>query len=268
MDGIALTGSGSDATALTIQGLQLMLNAQKVILDQLLANSNMYNGDVTITTGPELTFYGENFPWVSSMVTLLSTQRLCLKLDSVNFVVKNIGAVIGTNLVLKIQLPLLLLLPLHCLTFRLVSVVTTLYPVDVNDANLSSVGGNFSINYDGPYAYSNLTTVTGNLTLTRVPTSSTKAGTTSINLPSVVVSGNVYDGTNAAGVIVYPEATIILSGGVTSVTAAVATQITLGATGYASGLIVSAPTAAAVVDLLLLLQLPAQYLLLPVMVVQ
>ncbi len=255
MDGIALTGSGSDATALTIQGLQLMLNAQKVILDQLLANSNMYNGDVTITTGPELTFYAGKISQLGIINgnLVINTTALSTKLDSVNFVVKNIGAVIGTqsgvkNSVTVTSTSTATLLDLS----RLVSVAGnyTVSGVDVNDANLSSVGGNFSINYDGPYAYSNLTTVTGNLTLTRVPTSSTKAGTTSINLPSVVVSGNVYDGTNAAGVIVYPEATtIILSGGVTSVTAAVATQITLGATGYASGLIVSAPTAAAVVDL-------------------
>ena len=260
----AQTGAAGDAiTALTIGGLQTLLNAQKVILDQLLANSNMYNGDVTITTGPELTFYAKKIAQLGIINgnLIINTTLLSTKLDSVNFVVKNIGAVIGSqggvrNSATITSTSTSTLLDLS----RLVSVAGnyTVTGVVVNDTNLSSVGGNFSVTYDGPYAYPNLTSVgagtgTGSLTLTRVATSTTapiKAGTTSISLPSVVVSGSVFDGTNAAGILVYPEATsIILSGGVTSLTAAVATQITLGSTAYASGLTVQAPTAAAVVDL-------------------
>ena len=260
----AQTGAAGDAlTALTIGGLQTMLNAQKVILDQLLANSNMYNGDVTITTGPELTFYAKKIAQLGIVNgnLIINTTLLSTKLDSVNFVVKNIGAVIGSqggvrNSATITSTSTSTLLDLS----RLVSVAGdyTVTGVDVNDSNLSSVGGNFLLTYDGPYTYPNLTSVgagtgTGSLTLTRIVKSTTapvKAGTTSISLPSVVVSGSVFDGTNAAGVLVYPNATsIVLSGGVTSLTAAVATQITLGATAYASGLIVSAPTAAAVVDL-------------------
>jgi len=262
---IALSGKSTDEeiTALTIRGLQLMLLDQQHSLDLLLANSNMYNGDVTITTLPEMRFFAKKMTQMGIINgnLIINTTLLAEHLDSVNIIVQKIGAVIGSsgterNSVTVTSTSTTTLLDLS----RLVSVAGnyTVTGVDIDDSNLSYVGGNFLVNYDGPYLYPNLTSVgyavglttPGSLTLTRIATSTSKVGTTSINLPVVDVKGSVFDGTNAASVLVYPEATsIILSGGVTSLTAAVATQITLGADDYASGLIISAPTAAAVVDL-------------------
>lgn len=256
--GLAQTGSGSDATALTIRGLQLMLQAQKLELDQLLANSNMYNGDVVITSGPELTFWTKKVAQLGMINgnLVVKTANLASNLDSVNFVTKNIAAVIGTQGTVKNSVTIVSTSTTTVLDLsHLVSVAGdySVTGVKVNDSNLSSVGGNFLVNFDGPYAYPNLSTVSGNLTLTKVASSTTapvKAGTTSISLPKVAVTGSVFDGVNLASVLNYPDATsIVLSGGVTSLTAAKATSIVLGSTDYTSGLTVQAPTAAAVVDL-------------------
>ncbi len=252
------TLTGTTATQSAVDALKVQLAAAQATLNQLLANSNMYNGDVTITTDKEMTFWSKKIAqlgMINGNLTINTTAISASKLDSVNLVVKAIGAVIGSQAGVKNSVTITSTSTATKLNVSgLVSVSGnyTVSGVAINDANLSTVGGNFSVNYDGPYAYPNLTGVTGNLTLTRIATSTTKAGTTSISLPTVVVSGSVFDGTNAAGVLVYPEATsIALSGGVTSLTAVVATQITLGSTAYpAPGLAVQASTtAAAVVDL-------------------
>jgi len=243
------TLSGTAATQASVDALKVQLAAAQVSLATLLANSNMFSGDVVISTDVEMTFWAKKIAqlgMINGNLTINTTNISAAKLDSLNLVVKNIGAIIGSQGLIKNSVNVISTSTSTLLDLsRLVSVAGdyTVSGVKVNDSNLSSVGGNFSVNYAGPYAYPNLTSVIGKLTLTRLATS--------ISLPNVVVSGGVFDGiSNGAGVLVYPEATsIILSGGVTSLTAAVATQITLGATDYLSGLIVSAPTAAAVVDL-------------------
>jgi cell division protein FtsB len=240
LNGVALTGSATDAaTALTIKGLQLMLQAQKVVLDQLLANSNMYNGDVVITNGPELTFWSKKVAQLGMINGNLTvnTTNLSTKLDSVNFVTKNISAVIGTQGAVKNSVNITSTSTTTLLDLsKLVSVSGdyTLNGVKINDANLSTVGGNFLVNFDGAYSYPNLSTVTGNLTLTKVTPQTTPTvlvGTTSISLPGVTVNGSVFDGVNGAGVLNYPDATSIsLAGGVSSLTAAKATTVKLGST--------------------------------------
>lgn len=247
--------TGTAATQASVAALQTQLAAAQVSLNTLLANSNMYNGDVTITSGPELTFWAKKIAqlgMINGNLTI-NTTLLANNLDSVNYVVKNISAVIGTQGAVKNSVTVTSTSTTTVLDLsHLVSVAGdyTVTGVVINDSNLSSVGGNVLLNYDGSYTYPNLTTVTGNLTLTAVAKTSTKSGTTSISLPNVVVNGSVFDGVNVAGVLSYPVATsIALSGGVTSLTAAKATSIVLGSTAYPSGLTVQAPTAAAVVNL-------------------
>jgi hypothetical protein len=244
----------NDVTQAAIAAMQLIVNSQKATLDQLLANSNMFTGDVTITSPAEVTFWAKkigSLGMINGSLTI-NTTNLAAKLDSVNYITKNINAVIGTGKNVTVtSTSTTTLLDLS----KLVSVSGdyVVSGVKISDSNLTTVGGNFSVNYDGAYAYPNLTTVGGNLTLTKVTKSTSspvKSGTTSISLPSVSVTGSVFDGTNAASVLVYPDATsVALAGGVTSLTVAKATSVALGSADYASGLIISAPTAAAVVDL-------------------
>jgi len=254
---LALTGkpTDTDPTALTIQALQLQLKIENAKLDQILANSAMYNGDVNITTPAEVTFWSKKIN-VLAMINgnlTINTTTLTAKLDSVNYITKNIQTVLGSTAGVKNKVTVTSVANATVLDLSHLTSVSgdyTVTGVKINDSNLMGVGGNFLVNFDGPYAYPNLSNVAGNLTLTKVTKAAPAVGTTSINLPMVTVVGSVFDGVGGAGVLVYPDATsVILSGGVVNLTAAVATQVTLGSTAYPAGLVVSAPTAAAVVDL-------------------
>jgi len=257
LNGLATTGSGTDATAVTIKGLQLMLNAQKVQLDQLLANSNMYNAAVQITTDAEVDFYFTKIAiWpqggmINANLTIITTNISAGKLADLRTICNNIIAVIGSGSAMTITTK-----SGDNLVFGKLTTITGNYSVtgfDVDDSLLSSVGGNVVWNYDGAYTSTTLATVGGSLTLVAKAASTTPVlvGTTSIFLPSVAVTGSVYDaGTGAggtAGVLTYPIATSVeLSGGVTSLTVVKATNVKLNSAKYPTGLTIQAPLATTV----------------------
>ena len=261
----------NDVTQASIAALQLVVDAQKQILDQLLANSSIYNGDVTITTVSEMRTY---FKRISQLAVVngnvyinTSGSTLVGKLDSVNMITSKITAVVGANLYPN-SVKLVTTSTSPKLDFSGLVSVTGSYTitglnngpgVDVLDNNLTTVGRGVELNYDGAYDFPNLTSIgsmsssglnpwvwsgDGTLTLNNVPKSSTNgwAGTTSINMPNVTVSGYVYDGNHIAGVLVYPEATsIALSGGVSSLTVDKAISVSLGSVNFDLGLNIAAP---------------------------
>jgi hypothetical protein len=255
LDGLALTGSGTDATAVTIKGLQLMLDAQKVQLEQLLANSNMYNAAVQITTDAEVDFYFTKIAiWpqggmINAGLLINTTNISAGKLADLRTICNNIIAVIGTGSAMDLTTK-----SGDDLVFGKLTTITGNYTVtgfDVDDSLLGSVGGNVVWNYDGPYASATLSKVTGSLTLVAKAASTTPVlvGTTSISLPAVAVTGSVYDvlAGGTAGVLTYPIATAVdLSGGVTSLTVVKAITVKLGSATYASGLTIQAPLATSV----------------------
>ncbi len=260
LNGLAVTGSGPDATAVTIQGLQLLLNAQKLQLEQILLNTSMYNGDVTLTTDAEVTFYMGKLGQlgiVNGNVYIDKTNITSAQLANVAVVTNKITAVIGTGNVTVIfkQGDAINLSKLVSIKGALtVTGSAKGAGADVDLSTLDNVGSTVTLSYDGPYASSTLKKVGGDLILVNkaVVAATTPLGTTKIDLPNVVLASGkmVDDGVVSAGVLVYPLASdVILSGGVTSLTAATALNIKLGSTDYASGLGISAPTAAAVVDL-------------------
>jgi hypothetical protein len=243
----------NDVTQAAIAALQLIVNSQKAALDQLLANSNMFTGDVNITSPAEVTFWAKKISslgMINGKLTI-NTTALAGKLDSVNYITKNINAVIGAaSNVTVTSTSTATLLDLS----KLVSVAGnySVTGVKISDSNLSSVGGNFTVAYDGAYVYPNLTTIGGNLTLTQIPSSTTApvtTGTTLISLPVVKVTGSVFDGvlTDPAGTVVFPDATSIeLAGGVSTLTANNATNVKIGTVDYAGSLTINASKATTV----------------------
>ena len=249
------------ATSAAVAALQVLVQGQKAALDQILLNTSMYNGDVTITTDAEVTFFLAKIAQlgiVNGNLTIDQSLISAGQLPSVAVITSKIMNVIGTGIVTvnfkqgdAIDLSKLV----SCKGAMTVTGTAKGAGADINLSSLSSVGGNLTLSYDGPYVSSTLKNVGGSLYLVNkaVVAATTPLGTTDINIPGVAVTGSVYDAVpGVAGVVTYPlAADVILAGGVSSVTAAKATVIKLGATTYgAAGLTVSASaTAAATIDL-------------------
>jgi hypothetical protein len=115
---------------------------------------------------------------------------------------------------------------------------------DAVDDAVVTVGKNLSLNYAGSYSYPALTTVGGTLTATDFATT---PFTTSVSFPALSTASILNSGAGN-GVLTYSKATSIVIGassGLTSLTAPVATAVTLGEKNYAGGLTISAPAASA-----------------------
>lgn len=243
----------NDVTQASIAALQLVVNAQKQILDQLLANSNMYNGDVNLTTDQEVNFY---FPYISVWkdggiingnvtvnTTAISTSQLT-KLDSIT---NNIVATISgkyvdiTSIAANVK-------------FKKLVNVAGYYKVtgfDVVDDALATVTGDATFSYDGPYASTSLTKVGGALYLVNKAAASPLVGTTNVSFPNLAVTGSLYDAlAGTANTVSFPLATSVAFKGATnlvSLSAAVATNVTLGTAAYVgASLTINAPKATTV----------------------
>ncbi len=254
LNGVAQTGTSTDAaTALTIKGLQLMLEAQKIQLNQLLANSAMYSLPVNITTDAEVDFYMTKIGvWaaggmINGTLTIKTANISAAKLTDLRTICNNIIAVIGgaastMDVTAKAG---------DALVFGKLTTVTGDYKVagiDVDDSMLSSVGGNVVLNYDGAYESSALASVGGDLILVNKAAVAPLVGTTSVSFPSVKVTGLVGDAAlPGTGIVSFPLATKVeLAGGVSSLTAAKATAVKIGTAVYTTGLTVNAPKATTV----------------------
>jgi len=238
--GTAVTDAQLQAS---VNALALLVTGQKAILDQLLANSNMYTGDVTITSIPEMRFFYGKISQIGivSGNVVINTTNLTTKLDTVNLISSKIASVIGTGKNVTITTVAGTTLDLSKLVN--ISGAYSVSGVDVSDDNLTTVGGAVTLSYAGAYNLPNLTSVGGTLTLFNVLSATTPFPSliTSINVPNATATGLSDGGT--VGIVSYPKATsIVIGGGVTiapSLTAAIATTITLGTTSI-SGLTISA----------------------------
>ncbi len=253
------TLESTQATAAAVAALQTLVQGQQATLAIILANTNMYNGDVNVTTDAEVTFYLAKIAQlgiVNGNVTINVANITAAQLANVATITKKITATIGTgNVTVNFKAGDAIDLS------GLVSVKGNLTVLgsakgagsDVNLSALNNVGGNVLLTYDGPYASTSLAKVSGTLTLTNtaVIAATTPNGTTGISFPGISVTGGVFDGGAFAGVLTYPLATsVVMAGGVSSLTAVIATTVTLGSATYAAGLAITASsTAAATIDL-------------------
>jgi len=196
----ALTGSGTDATAVTVKGLQLLLQAQQTALNQLLANSNFFAGNVNITSDAEVAFYLTKIgTWIgggmiSGNVTVATTNISVSKRADLKTITDNIIAVIanGANAgdltittsagdalsfaklaSLAGSVAVTTKAAVNEVSFPVLATVGANYSVtgfDIADAALATVTGILTADYDGGYAYPALTSV-GNVVLNDYKTS-------------------------------------------------------------------------------------------------
>jgi len=261
---LATASTDQAATKLVVDGLKVSLAQANATLAILLQNSNMYNGDVSLTTDAEVTFFMAKIAQlgiINGNLTINKAAITAAQLANVTTITQKVTAVIGTGIV-TINFAVGDAIDLSALVSVKGAMTVTggakANGTDINLTALNNVGGTLTLNYDGAYASTSLQKVgavsvpAGNLVLTNkaVVAATSPLGTTSINFPNVAVSGTVGDGIGL-GTVVFPLATdVTLAGGVASLTAAKATNIKLGSATYPAGLVVSASTtAAATIDL-------------------
>ncbi len=217
MAAAAKTGASTDAvTALTIGGLQAMLNAQKLQLDQILLNTSMYTGNVTITTDAEVDFY---FGKLAQMVIvngdLLVDPTLITKIANMNTVLEKINAVIGDNWV-DLYVSAAPDKKMFLTNLTSVSGGIDIYggsdgatQAGIDIAKLASVSSNMYINLDGPLALPLLAQVRGWFEIYPYTTEDGgPVGTTSVDFPKLTVGGSIWVGNTNE--ILLPSATSIV----------------------------------------------------------
>ena len=184
----ALTGSGADATAVTVKGLQLLLQAQQTSLNQLLANSNFFPGTVNITSDAEVAFYLTKIgTWIgggmiSGDLVINTTAISASKRTDLATITNNIIAVItgsgaGSITITTVAGDALTFAKLAStsgsvavttkaavneVSFPVLATVGANYSVtgfDIADAALATVGTTMTLDYDGGYTYPALTSV-------------------------------------------------------------------------------------------------------------
>ncbi|MCK9412188.1 MAG: hypothetical protein M0Q53_07800 [Prolixibacteraceae bacterium] len=249
----AQTGTAADATAATIMGLQAMLNAQKLQLDQILANTSMYTGSVSILTDTDVDFFMLKLAQMSVINgTLTVNPALVTKMTDLNTILKKITAVVGSNAV-NITASATAAKAMDLSNLSSVSGNLTITGGNLitqsacNLSKLSSVGGNFAYSLDGAIDLPMLSGVGGTLTITPYTTTGTTVvGTTQVNLPLANVTGVI----NAAS-ITLPSATKVVmpATGLTTLSAVNATELTVVNTTDATGGLTITPKSTAVVTL-------------------
>jgi len=236
-----------DAAAVVAQ-LQLDLTAAQTDLTQVLANTSMYVGAVSITSDAEVDFWTPKIAqlaMINGSLTVTTAGISVSKIAAMNVILPNITAVIGNVTITAAASKAIDLSELTSIVGNFTATGGNLIPQSTLDiSSLASVTGDLTLSFDGPYESTALTTVGGDLALTsRTTTGSTVTGTTLINFPNATVSGA------SVPVLSFPSATsIVLPGNLTSLTAILATSVKLTKTTFGAAISIT-PKSTATVDL-------------------
>ncbi len=269
--------TGTDATAVTIKGLQLMLIDAQTSLNTLLANSNMFTGPVNITSDAEVTFYlpiigaWKDGGMVNGSVTINATA--ITNLTGLKTITDNLIAVIGGNTltITGASAKPLTFAKLSSVvgniavtandvdevSFAALTAVTANYSVagwDIDDAALTTVGGSVTLNYDGGYSQPALAS-TGAIILTDYVTGVGVVGTLDVDFSGLITATSIRTGgvLGTPGTATFASATSVALGQVpyTAITANAASTVNLAysATGGLTTASVSATTAGSTITL-------------------
>ena len=231
-DDVAAGNVTAIAAAAKVDELQLALTATQADITDILANTSMYVGNVSITSNAEVDFWTPKIAqlaMINGNLTVTTAGISVSKIAAMNVILPNITAVIGNVTITASSGKNIDLSKLTSVLGFFTATGGNLIPQSTMDiSSLASVTGNLTLDFDGPYASTALTTVGGNLSLTpRTTTGSTVTGTTSINFPNATVSGA------SVPVLSFPSATsIVLPGNLTSLTANKATSVKLTKTTF------------------------------------
>ena len=234
----------SDAAALIVAKLQTSLTTAQADIVKILANTSMYVGNVSITSDAEVTFWTPKIAqlgMINGSLTVSTSGISLTKVAAMNVILKNVNAVIGETTITATSGKPIDLSKLTSVVGNFSATGGNLILQSAMDiSSLESVTGNLTLNFDGPYGSTALTTVGGNLALTNYTTTGTTiTGTTSVNFPLVAVTG-------AFSPASLPLATTVnVAGNMTTFDAAIATTVALRG-NYTAGLVFNAPLATSV----------------------
>ena len=220
------------ATKIVVDALTTQLAAEKAVVDQILVNTSMYTGAVSIKTDTDVAFFKTKINQIAIVNGALEVDpALITNLTDMNLVLAKISAVIGTTTITA-NVATAKALNLSNLTAVSGDVLVTgtdlITQAAVNISKLASVSGNFTYSLDGPMSLPLLASVK-NATIklyTTAPTAgTTTVGTTSVNLPLLVIAGtsiSISTGTFASATSV-----VMPVKGLAAVNTAIATSVTL-----------------------------------------
>lgn len=239
------TSADLAATQTAIDALTTALATAQADLTALLANNNVYDGNLTINSAASLTFaqsLGAKVAIVNGDV-VVNIVTNSLDAAAVSAITSQIMSVTGlVTVVTDAELD-----------FSALTSVGTAYSVtggaDILDAALTNVGTTVVLNYDGGYTQPNLVS-SGAITLTDWATTTgtnAQAGTSSVDF-SGLTSGSINGGTLSFGVATSVKLNSVAAGAV-SVTAPKALTVDMLAANYKTGLTVSAERAGSVVTI-------------------
>jgi len=250
---LATTTAGSDAaTAAAIAALQVSVTAQKTSLDQILANTSMYTGAVSIITDTDVDFFMLKLAQMNIINGGLTVNpTLITKTLDLATILAKITAVVGGN---TVTLTAVAAKPIVLNNLSSISGTLTVAGGDlisqaaVDISKLSTVSGNFTYSLDGAISLPMLSSVGGNLTINSyIKTGTTILGTTSINLPLCNVVGTVALVGPGAPNLNDATSLVMPATGLASITATSATTVKVVNTAkVAAGFFVTAKSGAAV----------------------
>ena len=271
----------------SVSALTVQLGFANRDLTILLNATAMYNGDVTLTTNSEVDFYMAKLYQmgiINGNLTLNTTNLDAAHILKADSIINVVGAVIGVNGSSQV-----ITVGTHHFGGNTTITISTVagaghwvyidsqasdkvvaskltsvrgdYTVvssDIADNALNNVGGNVTLDYPGDYASASLMTVGGDLILVDQSLTTNNPvvanGTGNINIPNVVIGGNVGNHVGAATPTVAFNST-----GTTSITLGLATQgqiqhltanhalsVKLGTLVYTAAASITAPVATTV----------------------
>ncbi len=191
-----VTFEGTLATQAVVNALGVQLAAQQAVVDQILVNTSMYTGAVTIKTDTDVAFFKTKINQIAIVNGALTVDpALITNLTDMNLVLAKISAVIG-NTTITANVATAKALNLSNLTAVSgdVSVAGTnlITQAAVDISKLALVSGDFTYSLDGPISLPLLASVNKAIitSYTRTPAAgTTTVGTTSVNLPLLVIAG-------------------------------------------------------------------------------
>ena len=253
------TLEGTLATQAVVTALQTQLTAQKAQLDQILANTAMYNGAVSITTDAEVAFWKPKVAQLGMINGSLSIKTASITNQTdLDGILGNITAVIGgTSGVAQVDITAaagknvnLAKLTAVVGDFKAVGSAANVTLSVLTIPALTSVTGDFKLNFDGAYNLTNSLAVGRDLWLTdnaAAPAGTpVTVGTTSVTLPSTTVTGSLNAASPATAGVTFALATAVdVAGNMTGFTAPAALTVNLRG-NYTAGLALSAAVATSV----------------------
>jgi len=233
------TSTDLAAAQASIDALTAALAAAQIDVTAILAANNIYTGNLNIRNAAELTFaqsLSANLSIINGHVNINNTTISAAAVSTITSGIISVTGSVDVVSVASVDLSSLVSVGMNY----------DVAGVDIADQALTTVDGNVTLDYRGPYSQPNLVSAT---TVTFVP----KAISGTLAVTSAVDFSGLTSGVVNAGTVTVPEATSVklnvINTGLSTVTAAKALTVDLLAANYKGGLTVDAQKAASAITI-------------------